>query len=483
MTDKQDELNYISALNLTRDPFAPEPDLTFFYEYESLENCFALLNRLVQGTEIIILVIGEAASGKTSVLKRYLTASIAGWKSGRIRIHPEAGDEPKQPVLFDEADSYPAYFLRDANDSIIIIDDAHELDLQQLKFLLQNTQSSGSSHNVRRFVLFGEPRLNKTVSALVETLSNENDTAISKIFLPPMTQEQTTSYLNYRLAVAGYVGKSLFRSSSVKKIQRSSGGLPGKINTMADQQLNEAFSKEKQRQGGFGGRIHQHTGKLGWAAAGLAIFAICLLLVYYYRGGPASRPERPGLAQMVIRGKIEKVPNLEKTPPLIAEVISSDKKIPSPISLEKETRPIPAILPPLEKSIEMAKKPAPIPKLVTESEVVAEQIKPDEKKVNREDWLLSQESSGYTIQILGVRNEKRLLNFIENELPSKVNEIAYYQTSYKGKDCYPLLYGVYASQKEAATAMKQLPANIQKTLPWIRKMSSVQRVIRKRSKP
>ena len=114
---------------------------------------------------------------------------------------------------------------------------------------------------------------------------------------------------------------------------------------------------------------------------------------------------------------------------------------------------------------------------------MVEQIKPDEKKVNREDWLLSQESSGYTIQILGVRNEKRLLNFIENALPSKINKLAYYQTSYKGKDWYPLVYGVYASQKEAASAMKQLPANIQKTSPWIRKMSSVQRAIRKRSKP
>ena len=102
-------------------------------------------------------------------------------------------------------------------------------------------------------------------------------------------------------------------------------------------------------------------------------------------------------------------------------------------------------------------------------------------KIHRENWLLTQNSAYYTIQILGVRNEKRLQNFVEENRLSKEDHIAYYQTSYKGKDWYPLLYGVYATKTEASSAMKELPPTVQKASPWIRRMSSVHRAIQKQS--
>jgi hypothetical protein len=161
MAEKKDGLNYISQLDLNRDPFS----------------------RLIQGDEIIVLVIGETGSGKTSLLKRYLTASIAGWKTGRIRIQPEARTEPDQPALFkdNEVDSYPAYFLQDIKDSIIIIDDAHELSSRHLTFMLKNAPLSNGGGNVKRFILFGEPQLIDAVNALTASLGNE--AAISKIFV------------------------------------------------------------------------------------------------------------------------------------------------------------------------------------------------------------------------------------------------------------------------------------------------------------
>jgi type II secretory pathway predicted ATPase ExeA len=491
MAEKKGELNYISELDLNRDPFAPEPDLTFFYEYESLENSYAVLNRLVQGDEIIVLVIGQAGSGKTSLLKRYLSASIAGWKTGRIRIQPEARTEPGQPALFNEneVDSYPAYFLQDIKDSIIIIDDTHELSPRHLTFLIRNTQLSSSTGTVKRFILFGEPQLMDTVNALTTSLSNE--TAVSKIFLPSMTREQTMGYMNYRLAVAGYAGKRLFRSSSAKKIHRLSGGLPGRINTMADQQLKKDFSKEKQLQKGFFGWIQEHEKTLNWSAAGLAVLIISLFVVFYYRGVQPSQPKSLALANRVIRGKIELPARFEKTLPPVAATLSSEKQNPDISASEKQTGHEPENISAVEKTIEMAStsqeaiapKTSATPEGTAQPEANSEKENTEEQAVYREKWLLSQNSSFYTIQILGVHDEGRLLRFIESDLPSPRTNLAYYQTSYRGKDWYPLLYGVYASQKDASSALKKLPTHIQKSSPWIRRLSSVQKTIQKQSRP
>ncbi len=503
MADKKKGLNYISELNLSRDPFAPEPNLTFYYEYEALENTSAMLNRLVDGDEIIILVIGEAGSGKTSLLKRFLTASIAGWKTGRIRIQPEARSETEQQELFSEAeiDNFPAYFLQDIKDSIIIIDDAHELSTTQLTYVLKNSQLSKNSASVKRFILFGEPRLVESVNTLTESLSSE--TAISKIFIPTMTREQTTGYLNYRLAVAGYIGRRLFSVSTIKRIHRLSGGLPGRINSMADQQLKENFSEEKPKQNVFWGWIQKNQKALGWSAAGVPVAIIAVLVGLYYSGNQNSFPDDLGLSRRVFRAKIELPAGFEKAPSLAAEALPTEKQTTDTAVSEDQTAQLPVIPNAVEKTTEMASRPpeatapriqvesksASVPEEVSDSETasITEEIPEKEmirgKSVYREKWLLSQNASHYTIQILGVHDERRLVHFIEKDLTATQTNLAYYQTRHKGKEWYPLLYGVYGSQKEASSAMQQLPPRIQEASPWIRRLSSVQKAIQKQTKP
>ena len=119
--------------------------------------------------------------------------------------------------------------------------------------------------------------------------------------------------------------------------------------------------------------------------------------------------------------------------------------------------------------------------VISEQEPESHEYRPGTGKIYRENWLLTQNSAYYTIQILGVRNEKRLQDFVEENISSKEHNIAYYQTSYKGKDWYPLLYGVYASKTEASSAIKELPPTVQKVSPWIRRMSSVHRAIQRQS--
>ena len=104
--------------------------------------------------------------------------------------------------------------------------------------------------------------------------------------------------------------------------------------------------------------------------------------------------------------------------------------------------------------------------------------KNEERIIHREEWLLSQESFNYTIQLMGARREALLFDFVERNQLLKQNEIAFYQTTFKDKPWFQLLYGVYATKKDAQSAADNLPQKIRKSSPWIRRMSAVQKAIR-----
>jgi len=107
--------------------------------------------------------------------------------------------------------------------------------------------------------------------------------------------------------------------------------------------------------------------------------------------------------------------------------------------------------------------------------------KTEERIIHREKWLLSQESSYYTIQLMGARKEMLLFDFVERNQLLKQDKIAFYQTTFKDKPWFQLLYGVYATKTDAQSAADNLPPKIRKSSPWIRRLSAVQKAIRRKA--
>jgi DamX protein len=333
--------------------------------------------------------------------------------------------------------------------------------------------------------------------------------------------------------------QSLFGSSSIRKIYRSSGGLSGRINIMANQQLNEKSSKRARRRDSADSR-RSNRSIFVWAAAALIITLIVICGIYYYPRLSGYDSDSQKFVQTVFRGKIDVAEQLPSKPPLLADSKTSQENIPqnSPKNVDAditETNQTATNLSPPDKSITAEtspKKPAeteaapennvkddiaseeniqnyampeiPVeletkpeksvdvakasespraPEPAVESQAPAAEATDERQILYREDWLLSQRSTDFTIQIMGVRNEKRIFDFIDRNQALNRAGIAYYKTSYKGKDWYPLLFGVYPTKDEANSAIRKLPPDLQKASPWIRKMSSIQRAIRKHANP
>jgi septal ring-binding cell division protein DamX len=71
-----------------------------------------------------------------------------------------------------------------------------------------------------------------------------------------------------------------------------------------------------------------------------------------------------------------------------------------------------------------------------------------------------------------------LFDFVEKNQLLEQNEIAFYQSIFKNKKWFQLLYGVYTTKKSAQAAADNLPLELRKASPWIRRLSAVQKSIR-----
>lgn len=96
--------------------------------------------------------------------------------------------------------------------------------------------------------------------------------------------------------------------------------------------------------------------------------------------------------------------------------------------------------------------------------------------IHSETWLLQQNPSHYTIQIVGTGSKPWLNGFIaKHQLQEK---IAYYRSESRGEAWYTLLYGIYANQDEATAAMSELKARLKLDDAWLRQLEVIQNTIR-----
>lgn len=87
-------------------------------------------------------------------------------------------------------------------------------------------------------------------------------------------------------------------------------------------------------------------------------------------------------------------------------------------------------------------------------------------------WLSKQEPSEYTIQLSSSRYEKSIKNlYATSNIKGKGG---YYHYVRDGVDRYALIYGSYKTVAAAKTAISELPSDLRKKTPWVRKIKSLQ---------
>ena len=251
---------YAPYFGLSREPFSLAPDPRFLYLSERHREALAHLLYGVGGGGGFVLLTGEIGAGKTTVARCFLEQlpphCVVAYifnpclsviellqtvcsEFGLAALPPDASVKAHVDVLNS--------FLLDAHaqgrHALLVIDEAQALDptvLEQLRLL---TNLETSERKLLQIVLIGQPELRTMLAQPgLEQLAQR---VIARYHLQSLSAAETRQYVLHRLGVAGPNVPVPFDNRALARLHSLTGGVPRRINLLADRALLGAYSRRQ----------------------------------------------------------------------------------------------------------------------------------------------------------------------------------------------------------------------------------------------
>lgn len=148
-----------------------------------------------------------------------------------------------------------------------------------------------------------------------------------------------------------------------------------------------------------------------------------------------------------------------------------------PVAMPSVVKTEPDVISATPSNGEVSDKPKSRPKAaIKASSVVATSSKPPVKLVAKPIALAKAtpvpKKGGYTLQIMGLRDERSVQAFMQRN--AGVKGLRYHTTRLNGQPWYVIVQGEYASRQAAQAAVKTLPAPLQASNPFPKSLSALQ---------
>ncbi len=253
---------YAPFFGLSKEPFSIAPDPRFLFMSEQHREALAHLMYGLGGGGGFVLLTGEIGAGKTTVCRCFLEQVPASCAVAYIFNPKLTAHELLQTVCAEFGIQAPAHnsgepaslkahvdalntFLLSAHgqgrQAVLVIDEAQSLAPDVLEQLRLLTNLETAERKLLQIILIGQPELRELLAR--PELEQLSQRVTARFHLGALSFEETKQYLGHRLAVAGLKAGLPFNAAAVASIFSLSGGVPRRINLLADRALLGAYSQ------------------------------------------------------------------------------------------------------------------------------------------------------------------------------------------------------------------------------------------------
>jgi len=203
------------------------------------------------------VITGEVGAGKTVAIRAalstldtsrhtiiYLPNPTIGVRGIHHQIVTALGGQPlvHHATLVPQAtDALATEQAERGRTPVLVIDEAHLLDHPQLESIRMLTNHDLDSTSPFACLLVGQPTLRRMKLGVLAALDQR---IALRYAMPPMTPDETHSYLRHHLTLAGR-SDTLFTDDATTLIHQTSRGYPRAVNNLAVQALIAAFATNK----------------------------------------------------------------------------------------------------------------------------------------------------------------------------------------------------------------------------------------------
>lgn len=250
---------YESFYGLSAKPFQLSPDPEFFYGSRGHRRAMAYLEYGLHQAEGFIVVTGEVGAGKTTLVRQLLrrlpvdkvlpVQVVTTQLDASDLVRVVAGglgldaDAPDKASLLLRIEHFLKQLHADGRRALLIVDEAQNLGANAIEELRMLSNFQLDNKSLLQSFLIGQPELRDLMQR--PEMSQLKQRIIAAYHLGPIDRAEVRHYIEHRLSRVGWKFDPAFAEDVFARIHEVTGGIPRRINTLADRLLLSAFLAEK----------------------------------------------------------------------------------------------------------------------------------------------------------------------------------------------------------------------------------------------
>jgi general secretion pathway protein A len=326
---------YERFYGLHRPPFAVTPDPSLLYMSRAHREALATIIYGIESRKGFVVCTGEVGTGKTTVIRAFFDQARAEAFKIIYLFTPQIGPLDMARYICRELDiaepesvfaAVPVLQMKlleifeTGRTVVLMIDEAQLLPAETLEFLRLLSNFETDTEKLIQIVLVGQPEVDEMLAR--RDMRQVAQRVALRARLGALSLEESVDYMAYRLIACGArdLGQVL-SSTACWTIAQAAGGIPRRINILADNVLIAGFGSDQRPVGSqlaaatvrefevnSGGANAARSRRFGWRRRLLRPYDEVPADAF---PGPASETEPWQIAALEPAGAIEREPEIE----------------------------------------------------------------------------------------------------------------------------------------------------------------------------